>query len=142
MAFNDTEKAKIRMWLGYPNQFRYKNTRLESSFDSVDADGETLVRSYIRKIEAAEAEFPDAFSQANLARVDEIEWHPSSGGVLSPAASKLREARTWAARIGVILGVPFFSDAFSDAGYPGDAFTELGQMGPGGGGRGGPIRLG
>jgi hypothetical protein len=135
MALSSMEKAKLRLYLGYPNQFRYKNTRLESTFDSIDDDAEVLVRDLLGRFDDLD-ELIDASSAdatGTLKQVDEIQFYPNanagkSGGIVG---IQLAQAKRLVTRLSTILGVPIYADIFSAEGYPGDRFSELGGLGGG-----------
>src|SRR5690349_6720682 len=124
-TFTALEKAKIRTYLGYPDLFRYKNTRLESALDALSPEGETLVRENLTKLATIDdTTIAEAFANGRLKRVDEIEWHAATSTQLSDHDLALLQARLWAGRISTIFGVPFYADAFGDEGYPGDKLSE------------------
>lgn len=143
MAFTDTERAKIRLYLGYPDLFRYKHTRLESVIadGALSADAEALVIANLTAIDAVLADLGAKFESGSLKRVDEIEFYQTTSSSQGQAA--LKKARMHASQISITLGVPFYADPFSSDGYPGDKLSLLGGLGnPGYSGRGGPIPLG
>jgi len=136
MALSSMAKAKIRLYLGYPNQFRYKNTRLESTFDSIDDDAEVLLRDLLNRFDDLDELIDKSSGDATgtLKRVDEIEFYPNanaskSGGIVG---IQLEQAKRLVTRISTILGVPIYADIFSRSGYPGDRFSDLGGLGSGG----------
>lgn len=143
MALTDQQKAKIRRFLGYPDIFRYKNTRLEGVLQSgtISAEVETLIVADIAKLDALDDALTStggtAIGGAGVKKVDEIEFFGSGQTI-----TDLRNiGRMLVGRISTALGVPTFADFFSPAGYPGDFYSELGGMGRPNR-NGGPIGLG
>jgi hypothetical protein len=142
MAFSNAEKAKIRTVLGYPNLFRYKNPRLESALESVDADGEVIVRAElaaIAEIDTALLSGGSAFDSAGLKKVDEVEFQTGSIS-LTVAAQMQRTGRIHIGRISSFFGTPINGDYYGSGGYPGDPWSK--QMGMGQQGSSFEIKLG
>lgn len=133
MALSSPQRAKLRLLLGYPSLFRYKDTRLESTFDSIDADAEALIVDLLGRFD----DFDELIDQSSedatgtLKKVDEIEFYQNpnataAGGVVGIQTARAKQLVT---RISTILGVPLYADIFSADGYPGDRFSELGGLG-------------
>ena len=127
----NTHKAQIRLFLGYPDHFRYKHTRLESVLDNLSAEAETqiaaLLTTLTTTIESALLE--NGTEGAGIKRVDEI-WFENG----SKASSEVRKlGRQYVARISIILEVPIYSDFFGTQGYRGDSFSGSGGGRPTGG---------
>lgn len=151
MALTLREKAKIRLYLGHPDGYRYKNTRLESILDNLSEEAHELLRECLESLAAVEQGAIDVASTiaatatvtaAGIKRVDEIWFETgsssssSSSGSSSGGFSSLKEAgRFFVSRISIITGVPIANNAFGSLGYGGDSFA------PGSGG-GGVIPLG
>ncbi len=147
MALSLTEKSKIRNLLGYPDSFRYKNTRLESIMENdVSTETENLIRSWLGQLDNFDSQIgtiasstdTTTVSSGSLKRVEDIEWYPtstststSSDGVGNTQKSITDWQRFFAGKISIALGVPFYSDAFGTEGYDGDSFSELGGLGRG-----------
>lgn len=138
----DTQKASVRLYLGYPDYFRYQHTRLESVLNNLSPEAETLVSDGLTNLAAIEvgiangagsASTSAAMSAAGIKRVDEVWFFSpaeanSSGGSL--AFKNLKAAgRYYVTRISIITGVPIYSDVFGTAGYLGDTFSGLGGGG-------------
>jgi hypothetical protein len=134
MAFSSLQKVKIRLYLGYPNLFRYKHTRLESAMDAVDPDAETLVAADLVILDTIYTQLSGVVvSNSGIKKVDEVEFFGGSeerDGVRS-------SGRQVISRISTILGVPIYADVFGEMGYPGDAWSDLGGLG--GATRGGGV---
>lgn len=125
---SDTQKAQTRLYLGYPDHFRYKNTRLESVLDNLSAEAETQVTSVLASIVIVETALLSAgVTAAGLKRVDEI-WFENG----SKRASEIRKSgRMFVSRLSIIAGVPIYSDVFGTGGYLGDSFSSGGSRGTG-----------
>lgn len=125
----DTQKAQIRLYLGYPDMLRYRHTRLESVLLNLSPEAEVIVAGCLTTLVTVEAAILEAgTSGAGLKRVDEI-WF-ENGTVRSSEIKKT--GRQYVSRISITLGVPIYSDVFGSQGYLGDTFS-----GSGGGQRGG-----
>lgn len=140
MALSLTEKAKIRLYLGYADQFRYLNSRLESILTDLSPEAEVLVQDSLASLALVEvAMIGTPLENVGIKRIDEV-WFKDAA--VNTALSDIKQvARPYVARLSIITGVPIFADAFGSQGWPGDAFSEQGGMSAGGG-RGGAIRLG
>lgn len=129
MAFTLDEQAQIRLYLGYPDIFRYQNTRLEGVIavdGALHLEAEAVVRTALANLVNVEnAILNSGIARAGLKRVDEIEFF---------ASRTLTELRRWgrmyAGRISITLGVPIYSDVFGDEGYLGDKYSAGGLGAP------------
>ncbi len=116
----DMQKAQVRLYLGYPDHFRYKHTRLESVLDRLSPEAETLVARALEKLESIETVLLEAGTEgAGLKRVDEI-WFEN--GTVRTSEIR-RSGRQFISRISIITGVPIYSDVFGSQGYLGDSFS-------------------
>jgi hypothetical protein len=117
------------MFLGYPNLYRYKNTRLESAILALDSASQPLIEAEILNIQAVDAKIVEALDRVGVKKVDEIELFGSSKDS-SDSLDRIRSVgRQRIGHISVILGVPINTDYYSTKGYPGDSFS-AGGMGP------------
>lgn len=129
-----TEKSEIRQFLGWPDGFRQKNTRLESVMDNLSDESIPSIQSALAKIIAVDTALTNySLTQAGIRKVDEIEFweHTRLQQLLAAGKRAINQ-------LSIILGVPVNAPYFGTGGYPGDSF----MPGLGGGSRGGPIRLG
>lgn len=119
----DSQKAKIRLYLGYPDLFRYKHTRLESVLNNLSIDAESQIADLLGKLETVETAVLDAGTNAaGVRRVDEI-WFETG----SKRATEVRKlGRQYVGRLSIITGVPIYSDVFGTQGYLGDSFSGSG----------------
>lgn len=127
------QKAQIRLFLGYPDHFRYKSTRLEGVLDNLSPEAETQVAELIGQIKDIETQALSAGTvNAGLKRVDEIWFETGTTRVTTVR----KTGRHYVSRLSILLGVPIYSDYFGGGGYEGDSFTQ------GGARRGGFYGLG
>lgn len=143
MALTDTQKAQIRLYLGYPDGFRFKHTRLESVLDNLSPEAETLIGTLLTNLATIEARILAGATNtslsvmmAGLKRVDEIwfETGTTKSSTVNAGFQNLKDAgKYYVGRISVITGVPIYSNVFGGGGYLGDDFFP---------GLGTPINLG
>ena len=129
MAFTEAQKLKIRVYLGIPSIYRYRDPRLEGAITVVgnDADASAEVVSILAKLATVETDIDSAMTTAGLKRADEVEWYAGKGGTAGNAVVEAQAAkgRRWCSRLSQILGTPIVNDAFGTQGYGGDWY-----MGP------------
>lgn len=129
MALNDLQKAQIRTFLGYPDQHRYLNPRLESAMDSLGPGAEAIVVAEIAEVLAVDLAIKGTTrTVAGIAKADDAAFFSRRDG--NRFDGQRREGRMHIGRISKILGVPinFECDYFAIDGYQGDHWSE-GQMG-------------
>jgi hypothetical protein len=134
MALTATQQAQIRQFLGYPDLFRYKNVRLEGAINgNLSAEAEALIVTQLTQLAAIDTALVSGvgIKSAGIKKADEVEFF----GAMVTINSLRSLGRMVAGRIGTTLGVPFFSDYWSAAGYPGDSYSNI--LGNGGAGNGG-----
>lgn len=128
----DTQKSAIRLYLGYPDSYRYEHTRLESVLDNVSPTAEVQITALLTQLTELDTKiFVDGTVSAGVRRIDEI-WLNTGTSPVFDSLSKT--GRAFIGRLSTILGVPIQGDYYGRDGYPGDFFTW------GGGTRGGPIQ--
>ncbi len=98
----DSQKAQIRLYLGYPDFFRFKHTRLESVLSRLSPEAEDLIAIALAKLEAVEVAITDkGVDTAGIKRVDEV-WFENGWR----AATEIRKTgRMYVSRISIITGV-------------------------------------
>lgn len=140
MALTATQKAQIRLYLGFPDGFRYRNTRLESVMDNLSPEAELQITALLTSLATVDTQIltgtTTAITASVVKRVDEITFHDPIIGTNLAFKNGKDAGRYLAGRISIILGVPFNTNAFGTSGYPGDDFF------PGFGSKSGPINLG
>ncbi len=120
------EKAKIRLYLGFPDEFRYKNTRLESVLTTVSDEALDQIRELLVNLAAVDV----AINTSGLAgtgalkQVDEIHFYGSA--TVTQNSQQRKTGRNYVGRLSIILGVPPYADYFGNGGWPGDSFSGLG----------------
>lgn len=118
----DMQKATVRLYLGYPDHFRYKHTRLESVLENLSVEADAQVAALLVKVDTIETLILESAQTAGVKRVDEI-WFETG----SKRPAELRKAgKQYVARISIITGVPIYSDVFGSQGYLGDSFSSGG----------------
>lgn len=140
MAFTAAQKVKLRLYLGYPSIFRYRDSRLESVLDVVgeDAEAKAEIEALMASILTIETSLTSSLGTAGLKRAEDIEWYQAgSGSSVTPEMSaKYAEGKRFINRISLMLGVPLYGQYYGGSGYPGDAFMGIGHQ------YGGPLKLG
>lgn len=128
-----TQQAQLRLYLGYPDNYRWKNVRLESVMSNLSPDAETQIGTFLTNLATIETKLlGPGLTAAGVKRLDEI-WFENGGSV----GRELRKlGRRYVSCLSVILGVPIYSDVFGPNGYLGDSFF------PGNAGDGGFFNLG
>lgn len=126
----ETQKEQCRVFLGYPDMYRYRHSRLESVLTNLSPEAETMIADVLGKIATVDTALLDAGTNlAGLKRVDEI-WF-ENGKVRVTIVVAL--GRRYVNRLSIILGVPVYSDYFGIRGYVGDSFLPGNGEGTGGG---------
>lgn len=143
MAFTDAQKADLRSYMGYPDVFRYANTRLENAFDVIGARAEVQAKvvAWMAVIVAVDAliQAPGGGGGAggasgSIKRVDEIEFYPltsasgSSSMVSWSSLPPLAQGKIACARISRLFGVPLEGDYFGTTGYSDDEWSRREQQ--------------
>lgn len=130
------EKQAIRLYLGYPNEFRYANTRLEGILNVVDDEALDQVRSLLTQIVAVDELITTiGITNVGLKQVDEIHFFDG----VTQINQQRKAGRILIGRLSIILGVPPYSDYYGTGGYLGDSFSGLGGYGRGNGSRHYPL---
>lgn len=141
MALTAQQQAQIRQYLGYPDLFRYKNTRLEGAINgNLSAEAEALIDGHLTTLAAIDTALTTGagFTTAGIKKADEVEFF----GAMTTISALKNLGRTVAGRISTALGVPIYADYFGGSGYPGDAYSDVLGAPGGGGDKGGAIPLG
>lgn len=117
------EKQKIRLYLGYPAEFRYANTRLEGILTTVDDEAVDQIRGLLTSIAYVDdLIFTIGITNVGLKQVDEIHFFDG----VTQINQQRKAGRIYIARLSIILGVPPYGDYYGGTGYPGDSFSGLG----------------
>lgn len=123
MAFTDTQKAKVRHGLGYPQVYRQANPRLEGALEVVGADPEAsaIVVDILTKIDAATSSFAQSAQSAGLRTLDKDDVGFYDNNSVMTGNADL--GRVWTARLSIVMGVPIANDIFGRRGYSGDVWA-------------------
>src|SRR5690554_4155299 len=124
MALTDSQKAQVRLYLGYPDGFRFKHTRLESVMDNLSPEAEVQIASLLTSLAALDTQILNstAAAAAGVKRVDEITFFDPVNGMNVGFKNGKEAGRYLVGRLSIILGVPINASAFGSGGYPGDSF--------------------
>ncbi len=114
MAFSNSERVKIRKYLGYPS-FRSTDTSLESAIDLVgaDVDGSAEVRIVLVNLATIETEISGLHGIALAEKVEESTLNPRRYADLRTAGR--RECR----QLAILLHATIADDAFATGGWSG-----------------------
>lgn len=125
MAFTAAERIKIRHYMGYPQTFKYANTRLESAMDQAGADPDMTahVQALLEKLD----EIWDTFSgkgliTAGLRTLDKDDAGFFPGAANSVAGGIASIGRTYANQLSITFGVNLANDVFGTVGYQSDTW--------------------
>lgn len=120
-VFTATQQTSIRLYLGYPDSFRYKDTRLESMFmpGAISDEAITSVLASLTSIAAIETQILGrGLGASGVKAVDEIEFFEGKN------SEELRNyGKMYVGRISITLGVPIYSNVFGNHGYLGDKYS-------------------
>lgn len=117
------EKARIRQLLGYPDEFRYANTRLESCLNNISDEAVDQARAILTLIATVDnLVLTIGLANIGLKRVDEI-WFTDG---VTQINQQRKAGRIFIGQLSILLGVPPYGDYYGTAGYPGDNFSGLG----------------
>lgn len=118
MPLTDTQKATVRMYLGYSDQSRSAANRanLEGALVALSSDAVTQVTAILASIATVETSLTtvNSSARAGIKSVD-------NGGVVwaddgrSASRAVTDEGRRFVRRLSVILGVPVASDVFGSS---------------------------
>ncbi len=123
MSLQLAEKQQIRLYLGYPNAFRYASTRLEGMFSTLDDEAVDQVRAVLTSIAAVDQLIITiGLANIGLKRVDEV-WFTDG---VTQINQQRKAGRIFIGQLSIILGVPINADYYGQGGYPGDSFSGLG----------------
>jgi hypothetical protein len=138
MALTLEQKASVRLYLGYPDNFRYVHTRLESVLDNLSEEAETQIETLLTRIAAIDLLLTSAAPGfiGNIKRVDEITFQDNHYGGVTVGLKNAKEVGGfYIGRLSIVTGVPIYGRYFGSSGWPGDSF--FGGFGTGGSGSSG-----
>lgn len=122
MAFTESQKAQVRLALGYPFVYQDRNSRLESAFDLLGADASVsaIVVAILAQLTAVGTALESSLSSAGLKRAEDIEWYNNGAGGSAVIDQKRAEGRRYCGQLSILFGVPIMADMFGEGGYEGD----------------------
>lgn len=138
MALEDSDKAQIRMYLGYSGKYFQVDSILEQAMISVSADSDlqTLLLQQVARCQDVDAKLQAADNRQKLQSADQ-------GAIVYRGPTELAalrsQGRMAVGRLAALLGVPVRHDAFSSS-LANNAPEWMGGMFGGGGGNG--MKLG
>ncbi len=134
MAFTEAQKVDIRFYLGYPDVYRYANSRLESAMDVVGGrtESQAKVESLLAKLNAlygtdSNSPLEQQVNFAGIKKVesadDVVEFGSTNGA--GGAGSQISTdqsvyGRKIVSALSSFMGIPVASDVFGKYGYIGD----------------------
>lgn len=75
MAFTGVQKAKIRLYLGQQDSYRFINLRFESALEVCSPEGQTEVIAILTRLDTLDAQLDGGvIDAAGVKRVDEVEF--------------------------------------------------------------------
>ena len=98
MALDDTQKAAIRLHLGYPDVGTQPDFRLESAMNVLSAAGEVQVEGILARLTALETAEDNAAANGAYERVEDVVFRSNSAPL---AAARDRLVGQLAATLGV-----------------------------------------
>lgn len=125
MTFTDTERAQIRLYLGYPDVYLDANSRLESAMDIVGQSRPevvTLVQGILAALAVVDTSLTASLTTAGLMQADEVKWYETGKGG-GEIEVKRAEGKRLCSRLSIIFGTEIANDVFADSGFGGYGFT-------------------
>lgn len=117
------EKARIRQLLGYPDEFRYANTRLEGCLNTISDEAIDQARAILALVANVDnLILTIGLANIGLKRVDEV-WFTDG---VTQINQQRKAGRIFIGQLSILLGVPPYGDYYGTAGYPGDSFSGFG----------------
>lgn len=110
MALDNSQKAKIRRYLGYPDASQLRYDRLEDAMSGLSAEGEVEVEAILASLAALDAQRTSNLSYLNLKRAEEVEFYNGGTALLMQERARLID------ELAGILGVPVNSPASASGG--------------------------
>lgn len=136
MALTDTQRAQVRLYLGWPARFWQTTSQLEMAMNAVDGVAAELAQVVALLVSLADIDtrITACYSRLKALKVDAITL-PGHGELMALRA----EGRKFAGRLAAKLGVPIIADAWTGGGP--SAFAAADRMVPSGSG-GGVMKTG
>ncbi len=110
MALDNSQKAKIRRYLGYPDVSQLRYDRLEDAMSGLSAEGEVEVEAILASLAALDTQRTTNLTYLNLKRAEEVEFYEGGSALLMQERTRLID------ELAGILGVPVNSPASASGG--------------------------
>lgn len=110
MALDNSQKAKIRRYLGYPDASQLRYDRLEDAMSGLSAEGEVEVEAILASLAALDTQRTTNLTYLNLKRAEEVEFYEGGSALLMQERTRLID------ELAGILGVPVNSPASASGG--------------------------
>ncbi len=111
MALDDSQKAQIRRWLGYPDVNRLHHPGLEGAMDAISPEGEVVVEDILAQLLDVDVGRTGARSRLKALEVEEIKLNPGNEGL-----EYRKDGRSLVCQLAATLDVQVHKDVFSTAG--------------------------
>lgn len=113
MALTATQRADVRLTLGWPAQFHQTNSRLEQAMNALDTEPEheAQVIALLASVVDIDTKLVDAHKRLKAVKVGSINLDT----LRSEIAGLRMEGRRFVARLASILGVPTQNDYFGSS---------------------------
>lgn len=133
MAFSDSERAKIYLYLGYSQRFLQINSVLDQAISSIGGNPEAvlIVQDLLNELDTVKAEIRTARRRLKYERIEDVYYRKG----MEEIAALRSDGRMWAGQLASVFGVDVQHDAFSASGSSGQP-TWVSQLMAGGSPRG------
>lgn len=112
MALTETQKSKIRLWLGWGARYLQIDSALEQAFGAVTAETQTLIEAEMVRLAAIDTEIDAARTRFMVDAAGSIGLSSGRGDELSHLRSSGRQS---AGRLATLMGVHVRHDVYSGA---------------------------
>lgn len=115
MALTDTQKAKVRAYLGFSSM--YIDTIAETRMNTLTSDEITMVTGYLASLAAIDTKLGSLVGESlGLRRVDEIEWQDGARAALDAARGV---GRMYVMQLSIMLGTTPLADYYGSGSMSG-----------------------
>lgn len=132
MAFSETQKNQVRMFLGYSAGFRDATIRLESMFEVIGANPveQASVEAILTELASIDVVLASAgqsvSSQGAIRRADDVEFFSEKDSASSNKTDATTRGRILVGRLARRFGVPALEDYFAEFSGHRSAYINLG----------------
>jgi hypothetical protein len=123
VPLSSTERAKVRLYLGWQSRFYQTDSALEQAMSAVDNDPDAVasIQALLTRCADVDAKLEDADSRQKLGVAEDITFK----GPVEIAALR-GQGRQAVGRIAAVLGVEIRHDVYSPSAPAGSNFMKLG----------------